>query len=533
MKKKYLLMGLVGLMALTAGTSCTHDLEETNIDPNYMNVGDLHDPWGIFEPMFYGAAKGPCTYYTWFWNDELAQYTCFSGGTTREENRYKIGESNFSALWSNYSGYANDAQHMIDLAVKYKVPDAQALGMIMKVMFMENLTDIYGDIPYKEAFKGRGADQIMQPKFESQQEVYEDMLADLDSANDILAKAKPEVDETLKPMDQMYAGSTFKWRKFCNSLRLRLLCRVSGRAEMNSGARIQQMLDNPEKYPIFSSNEDNATVKWSGIDPFRSYFAGNNTLEGTFTKSSYHVAEQVIKMTVFVDSTGIQSYTDPRLPIWANVGEDGWKGAISGCSPADRDKSNDGAATLNYPVFVRNEAHTYFMDYAEVQFILAEMAERGLISGGEEAARAYYEAGVTASLKKWGEWGQYSKSPKEITDEDVATYLASSLGNWDASDNKLELIGNQKYLALFWTGMEAFAEVRRTGYPQLTIGNGTDYNDYQYPQRFAYPNVTVANNRQNVEEALQRMGGENTMKTPVWWSKQAITGKLLFEYKGE
>ena len=78
--------------------------------------------------------------------------------------------------------------------------------------------------------------------------------------------------------------------------------------------------------------------------------------------------------------------------------------------------------------------------------------------------------------------------------------------------------------------MGAYHERRRTGYPVLRIGDGTDYNDYEYPQRFGYCNTTVANNRAQVDEALARMGGINDMKTPVWWSQKAITGKFNSVY---
>ena len=179
---------------------------------------------------------------------------------------------------------------------------------------------------------------------------------------------------------------------------------------------------------------------------------------------------------------------------------------------------------------MRDAAPINIMDYAEEQFILAEMSLKGEIAGGEQAARQYYENGVRASMQKWAPWGAFSATPRAITDEDIDTYLASPLGSWDHYANKEQAIGEQKYLALFWTGMEAYHEIRRTGYPELTLGNGTDYNDYQYPQRFAYNNTTVANNADQVKAALARMGGDNTMKTPVWWSKQAITGKLLFTY---
>ena len=72
--------------------------------------------------------------------------------------------------------------------------------------------------------------------------------------------------------------------------------------------------------------------------------------------------------------------------------------------------------------------------------------------------------------------------------------------------------------------MEAYHEYRRTGYPVLTIGEGTTYNDNVFPTRLGYPNITILTNGANAEAALQEMGGENDMKTPVWWSKEAITG---------
>lgn len=526
MKKKFLYMGLAVLGLAVAGTSCTHDFEEINHDPNNMMLGDLQNPYAMFTPAFYGMTNNQWQYYSWFWNDELVQYTTFSGGTTREENRYKIGEANFSSVWNGYANRVTNIMHMIELAQKYKNPAAEAVGLTLKVALMENLTAIFGDIPYKEAFRGR-SEGINKPVFESQKDVYEDMLAELEAANDIYAK-NAKTDASLAAVDQMYGGNLKQWRKFNNSLMLRLLCRVSGRPEMKAGERIQTIINNLDKYPVIESNADNATVQLTGVDPYLSYF--HNKLKTDFTSSTYHAAEQVIKMMVYIDEKGVQSYNDPRLPIWFKEGNDGWKGAIAGGTPTERSTSNQGAAQLNYEVFVRDDAPVYYMDYAEVLFILAEMSEKGMITC-ELSSKDLYEAAVKASLLKWGPWGVYSETPRYITEDDVTTFLASDLANWDKAENKLQLIGEQKYLALFWVGMEAYHEVRRTAYPELVIGNGTDYNDYKYPQRFAYPNTTVANNREHVDEALARMGGDNTMKTPVWWSYSAITGKELFPYK--
>jgi hypothetical protein len=330
-------------------------------------------------------------------------------------------------------------------------------------------------------------------------------------------------------MDGMYGGDMEAWRKFNNSLYMRLLCRVSGRSDMNVGAKMTEIINNPAKYPVFTSNADNAMVKFSGNDPYISNFG--TTTESDFTSSGRKLTQQLIGLTVQTDINDNQVYVDPRLPVIGKknpiieVNPDNiWKGTVSGCTEMERSEVDRGTSWLNYKVFCRRDAPATYMDYAEVQFILAEAALKNHITGGAAAAKDYYEKGVRASMAKWSEQGAYSDPAVTITTDDVDTYLASPLGSWDLATNKEEFIGNQKWLALFWVGMEAYHEYRRTGYPVLTIGEGTVYNDNILPTRFGYPNVTISTNNANATAAIEEMGGPNDMKTPVWWSKQAISG---------
>jgi hypothetical protein len=499
--------------------SCTGDFEEINTNPNRMLVGQI-GAYSMFEPVLYNSANRWLEY-TWFWNDELIQFTAHTGGTTNRQHQYLISSQNWQSVWNQYCGFANNTLHMYDLAVENNELSLRAMALTFKVLFMSNLTDIYGDIPYSEAFTGRKNSGTKTPKFDSQKEVYQQMFADLETANDIYATSPVFRNPA---MDGMYGGKMDSWRKFNNSLYLRLLCRVSGRTEMNVGTKVTEMLNNPGRYPIFTSNDDNAIVKFSGIDPYRGYFA--ITPETNFTSGGRKLTEQVVKMTVITDAvSGDQIYTDPRLPVIGvkALTNTKWKGTVAGCADEERTSVNANTSMLNWAVFCRPEAPCFLMDYAEVQFILAEMAFKGLITGGETQAKAYYEAAITASLQKWSEQGQFSNPPITITASDITIFLSSELASWNnAIVSKEELIANQKYLALFWTGMEAWHEYRRTGYPILKIGKGTYPNDYILPTRFAYPTVTMATNNENAQVAVSRMGG-NDMKTPVWWSKQAIS----------
>lgn len=517
-KIKFLIFGFLAVLI-----SCTTDFEETNTNPNTTNVGQIKAS-GMFEPLLYNGGNFWLNY-TWYWNNELIQFTAFTGGTTRQEHRYFISDANWQSVWNAYSRYGNNVTHMYDLSIEQEDRSLEAIAMTLKVLYMSNLTDMFGDIPYSEAFNARKPNGTTKPKFESQKEVYLQMFDDLNAANAIYA-TKPVF---IKPsLDGMYGGSMDKWRKFNNSLYLRLLMRVSGRPEMNAGTKISDVLNNPSLYPIFTSNADNATVVFSGSDPYRSQFADTN--EGTLTSSGRKLTEQLIKMTVITDMSGQQTYVDPRLPI---IGKKNpslstnpnniWKGTIAGVSEQNQSDADRGSSWLNAAVLARVDAPATFMDYAEVQFILAEAALKGWIAGGTAGAKQYYENAVTASVEKWAEYGQFSETPVLVTDSDITELLQSDLASWDKAANKEELIGNQKYLALFWIGMEAYHEYRRTGYPELTVGDGAVFNDYILPTRFAYPTTTLATNSQNAQEAISRMG-PNTMKTPVWWSKQAISG---------
>ena len=157
------------------------------------------------------------------------------------------------------------------------------------------------------------------------------------------------------------------------------------------------------------------------------------------------------------------------------------------------------------------------MKYDEVLFIFAEAIKRGWIDGGDALAEQYYNDAVRASIRFWSD---VNKTGNPVSESTVERFLANV-----AFDNTLEQILNQKYIALFWVGYEAWHEYRRTGYPALVIGEGTQ-NDHVLPTRMAYPTIAIKTNPDNYAAEVARLQsvfrGADDMKTPVWWSAEAV-----------
>lgn len=510
---------IIAALALAGLVSC--DFDAINTNPNKFNFGQ-EKAFNCVEPIIYGLGRN-VQHYSFYWNNEICQMTAYTAGAVRQEHMYSITGGNWQTLWDMYARYGFDANHMIDLAIDEEDKYLEGVGLVMKVHCLSNLVTMFGDIPYEEAYKGR-TDGILEPVFESQEDVFLSLMRDLDSANVIFAgNPKP-----LKAgLDGMYNDSASSWRKFANSLKMRFLLRMSS-GDSKYWKQIQEMIDNPEKYPVFTSNDDNAKVTFKSADPYMSYFGNDKITESEFTNR--RVTEQVIKMMTVLDQEGNATYEDPRLNYWAKMNSGKWKGTISGCTEAQKQSADEGAARPNFEMLGRADMDAFFMDYSELLFIYAEGMLKGKLNL-PGTAKSYYEAAVAASMEKWSVYNEYTKKARPIKSADVQEFLESSIGSFDlaGTDGSIyasqeELVLSQKWLSLYYVLFEPWNEWRRTEYPILTIGDGTIANDFELPTRFGYPNYTVSTNSANVQTALDRMGGGNDMHTALWWSYKKTSG---------
>ncbi len=498
---------------------CTEDFEQINQNPNFPEqaASELLLP-GVMRQMAYNWGNQG-----WEEGFTVVQYGArlqFTSG-----DRYNWSPTN------NPYFDAYDSMRDIENVIRDNRdnPDGQnyyGVALIIKSWIYSYLTDAYGDVPYTNATKGISEDNIT-PEFTPQEEIYEGMLIDLESANALLTNASNISGDIL------YGGDVLKWRKFANSLRLRLLMRISNVDQASAAAGMNEITSNSETYPLFEGNNDNAAIQWNSDNPQPKY----DTRSGSYDE---------VRLSLTLE-TRLKELNDRRLIVYAQPTTNSEEGIYSedlddyvgmpnglddasalGYSPTGNPDQSGSNFISRLGVLLTCRAcdvdnasptasQTIFMDFAELQFILAEARERNLISVGDAAG--FYENGIRASFAYYldrinaGGWNEIST---DLANFDLDNYIAQASVNYVGStDEKLKKVALQKWIALFYTGFEAWSDWRRTGMPEIIPGPDAA-NGGNVPVRFQYPNEVKSTNNANYQSAVSRQGPDN-LNTKLWW----------------
>ncbi|MFC3198373.1 SusD/RagB family nutrient-binding outer membrane lipoprotein [Parapedobacter deserti] len=469
---------LVTSLCLCMFSSCDKNFEAINTDPNRL---ESVRPETLLAPILLNSTNALLSRSHRI-NHELMQYSV-QINVMQEFHRYVFRATEFDYMWNHLYRWAGNASDMYNLANDIGDRNNMAIALIVKAWLMAALTDIYGDIPYKDAFKG--AEKVYFPSFDEQRDIYASLLDELEEANGLI-----DVNATYNAAnDPLFGGNLLKWKKFSNSLRLRFLVRVSNRSEMDAPARINELFADPATFPIMASSDDGAVFKYTGVNPYvnilfqlRDFdFRGDRRMGSTFVnllnKTSDPRRDLIMSRNRVGEFVGVES------------------GQPVGITASLADNAGEGTSTYLTALQAANQP-AYLLTYPEVLFNLAEAAQKGWI---EADAESLYTEAVEEAVRQWG----IQPAPEFMG------------GTYVAYNGTFEQLMEQKYLALFFVGFESWSEYRRTGLPTLFKGTGTD-NGGRMPNRFEYPVIVKATNRENVEVAAQRMGGDN-LNSPMWW----------------
>lgn len=447
----------------------------------------------------------------------FAQY--FSQNIYTDQSRYRLDRSYSDNYWTAVYKSLNNLNDIIKLNTNESTKAIAAAGTagsnanqiaiarILKSYAFQSLTDVFGNIPY-ESYGNKDPDfealqqdpDNLTPKYASQEKIYKDILNELKQAADTLAKYPTTT--TFSTADIIYNGSNASWVKFANSLRLR----VANRMKAKDAALAAEHIADAIKKGVFTANSDNAVFKYSKTSPNEAPL-----FKATVTANRTDFAISNVIVETLQGTRGPFKIADPRLPKFARptTSNGTYVGHIYGLPLSAAKLFPEGSISLPGIIINAADYGEVLLEYAEVAFLLAE---------NNNWDQTNYEKGTRASLEKWG-----------VSQEDINAYLSKL-----PAANK-ENVLTQKYLALFNQSIEAWSEIRRTGYPLFLIKKGdilwsgivegkpvtyrfTPEEGDAIPSRLVYPLKEQSTNKTNYQASLAQQG-DDVINTKVWWNK--------------
>ncbi|WP_342646349.1 SusD/RagB family nutrient-binding outer membrane lipoprotein [Mucilaginibacter sp. CSA2-8R] len=508
------------LLAFTTLISCKKDFNEVNTDPIGKSKTTANQ---LLAPALVNVLQANMVRNRGF-NNELMQVTVDVSDAEGRVFRYDVRRT-----WADYTWNAwyPELTNLRDIYTIANQPESlnssyKGISLITQAWVFELLTDVYGDVPYSQANQGKEGN--LQPVYDKQKDIYLDLFSKLEEANKLLAEGTAIV----KTGDPVYQGDVSKWRRFGNSLYLRLLLRVSGKAEVSAQviAKIKEIADtNRGNYPIMEDNTHTAKILWNGTNSSTAVYSS------PFMINVRAVDFRTPAITNFFLGN-LTNWSDPR--ITASYGTNNYNrfGIASGPSGLVGVPSGYDIGSLvtkqayfysdaqNAGVTLQTDPYTgIIMNCAEVDFILAEAAAKGWINGTGET---YYTKGIADALNYW-----LPNNFKSTSDPVLVKYINDADIDWNNSlpintttpgtPSKMESIHLQKYYAMFLVDFQQWFEYRRTGHPFLPKGTGL-INGGRMPARLNYPLASQSTSPTSYSNAVASQGPDD-INTLVWWQK--------------
>lgn len=527
---KYILLVLVITFSFNG---CTEDFDQLNTDQLSLTEDtiDLTTVGLFFAQSQYSAMAhtplGPVSWYPWrfqtaqsLFPDLYVQYFATTAPYFESDTNVIVGAWNGFTWESFYSYCAPQIKSFLEFTTENELPVENAIGKVWKVYAYNRTTDFYGPIPFTEY--GNGETSVT---YDSQETIYKTSFGLLDEAVAVL-KANSNGTSILSGSDGIYAGDPGKWLTFANTLRLRMALRI----KYVEPALAQSEAEKAVADGVMVANSDNAMLYTNGSD-------SKNGLNVVTDWSEF-------RMSAAMESV-LKGFDDPRLPEMfspaANGDGDGdgipYEGILNGQTVADRSDAgldfNGSSSNMGFrflPGQLDAGTPIRVMRAAEAYLLRAEGALAGWNMGG--TAQSLYESGINTSLDEWGttdaSYINSSNTPAAVGNRFNTPALSDTSVAYDDSvstEEQLEQIMTQKWIALYPDSWESWADVRRTGYPVLYSRLLSANPDA--PVDFVMRRMTFVSREYelnldavNAASALPEMSGGDKGSTKLWWDKK-------------
>ncbi len=481
--------------------ACTGDFEKINTPPTSVTT---IDPGLVLSKVQKDAAFSEGYEYP---NNQYGSWIQqWAGGILISSSRYI--EQSDNGTWEAHYTLIRNISQIRNQILKGQEGDPAgrtklAIAKIVEISVWQRLTDLFGDVPYSQTALGQD-DVNTKPVFDTQESIYKSLIADLDVAISQLNAT----DASYGSADFYYKGDVVKWKKYANSLKLRLGMRI----RYAEPSLAQKTVTEAMGQTLLESNADNAAIPTynnatnANVHPVLNHFlAGSPDLK--------YLGQAFV--------TQLVSSGDPRLPRLAQPSVNSVKAgtpAYKGLGVALTDEIlktiiKDDYSTASTTTFFNRDFSPAIpclaMSFSDVAFYKAEAALEGWGATADKA-EGFYQAGVKAAL---------AQSPYNITTVPAAFETQLSFADL-TKEQKLEKIGTQKWIQLFGRSYEAFIEWRRMGYPLLKAGPFAGSTNGTIPRRTIYSSREALLNADNYKAASARLSKGDTYVSKVWWDKK-------------
>ncbi len=483
---------LLVLVFVTGMSACEKGFDELNQNPNVPTEGAPEELFAYAQFKYHTDYSHGVLTEIWGLNSWM-QVQANINGIASVGDEYFISGDATNNTWKIF--YA-DVLGNVNEAIRLTGPDPekineQAIYRIFRAYMFLRLTDLWGAIPYSEALNviNDQNEPDFTPVYDSQSSIYMDILSELELASEALDSASPSIGV----QDHYYQGDVDRWRRFANSLRLRMAMRISDVEPEMAQQILQELVSEGE---LILDDFESAGFPHNGAarSPF---YELDNTAQGM-----YHPGAFLLDMLVSDQDPRVSRYADhsPESVIFGTFQYVGVESFMLS-SEIDPNVINDFTRSYINEYFLDAELKSNVFSASETHFLLAESALKGWAS--LESAQVHYENGVRSHMERLG-----------VEQDEIEVYLNAA----GAFDGSLEQIITEKWKTFVYTdAIELYNEWRRTGYPIILNAEGEPVDENNVPKRLAYPATEVSLNAENVAAVGY---GINDFSTPMWWDVQ-------------
>ncbi|RAK03245.1 SusD-like starch-binding protein associating with outer membrane [Larkinella arboricola] len=485
--KKLLMVPILLLMG-----SCGGFVEDINVSPNNSATAT---PSVLLPNVLAGAGfanNGELNRFA----SVLMNYLAGAGGSPAAYDIFNTNGADFGNQWrfDLYGGTLINAQKLIEVADQSESKMYTGIGKIMKAYAFSMATDIWGDVPYSQALQGEA---MLQPRLDKQEDIYKgNQSLGIQSLFDLVREGLTDLEaaSALKPTtdDIIYGGNLDNWKRAGNTMLLKFANTISRREPELAKQVITEVLT---KNMYITSNAQDMNVKF-GSSVGSTSAIWNLAVFGSFSN-------ELIMSTRFLEvlrpDPANPAKTDPRLPVFFTKPAADYVTIDNGYRGALPTPTNTWSRYAPYVTGQQGEGPVRLLTNFQRAFILAESA---LTLGTPGDPQTLYTEGITASMKLAG-----------ISDADIAAYLAANPNVatlTGTTQQKLEQIITQKWIAWTGNGLESWNDWRRTGYPRLTASQNAVGINGTRPVRAAYVTQEIERN-----PGFPNPGPQSNER--VWW----------------